>query len=112
MENFVPYVHNPESAWTILRSQKKLNFILENCIDTLDSPIMEKTQKQQLLQMPRPNERNWDLHAVYLLNSCQGKDAGVLFGLNYSSSEVVQVLDIGGKHSSLHVCSHTLSSGQ
>ena len=29
-------------------------------------------------------ETNKDLHAACLVNSCQGKDAGVLFRLNYS----------------------------
>ena len=33
----------------------------------------------------RPKNRNLDLHAKCMANSCQGKDAGVLFQLNYLS---------------------------
>ena len=41
--------------------------------------------------------RKMDLHAASLANSCQGKDAGVLFRLNYSfintlALDVMQVL--------------------
>ena len=35
------------------------------------------------MQIRRPKERNMDLHAPCLVNSCQGKDGGVLFILNY-----------------------------
>ena len=59
------------------------------------------------------------IHAVCLVNSSQGKDAGVLFILNYSihrhtGTRMLQVLDRGTifnfakVNSSLHACSRSL----
>ena len=54
--------------------------------------------KRKRLQILRPKERNKDLYAACLVNSWQGKDAGVLFRLNYSihqhtGIDVIKVLD-------------------
>ena len=48
-------------------------------MDTVDSSVMKKT-----LQILRPKERDLDLHVTCLVNSCQGKDARVLFKQNFS----------------------------
>ena len=62
-----------------------------------------------------------DLHATCLVNCCQGKDARVLFGLNYSihrhtgigcdtnSREKELFLILLGRHNSLHIYCHYLS---
>ena len=46
----------------------------------------------------KKQKKTKDLHAACLVNSCQGKDAGVLFSLNYQfintlALDVIQVLD-------------------
>ena len=48
-------------------------------MDTLDLS-MEKTASDSKAKGKKPGST----HAAYVVNSCQGKDAGVLFGLNYS----------------------------
>ena len=82
----------------------------------LDSSMMKKTAANL-----RAKERNMDLHTACLVNCCQGKYGGVLFRPQYSiyqhalALDMIQVFDNGScfqscwaKHSSLHVCSHSL----
>ena len=35
-----------------------------------------------------------DLHTAFSVNCCQGKDAGVLFSLNYSIHQLTLALDV------------------
>ena len=73
------HVHNPESARIITARLKKWNGRLGILVkDTLDP-----SNGRKRLQIWRPKERNLELHATCLVNSYQGKDAGVLFRLNY-----------------------------
>ena len=75
----VIYVHNPESARTILRTRLKKT-------GNSDLGIRHRRGRfvRKRLHILRPKERNLGLYATYLVNSCQGKEAGVLFILNYS----------------------------
>ena len=74
----MPYVHNPESAENILRTQlRKEMGVMETCHRFARSVIDEEQ-----LQIRRPKERNMDLFTACLVNSCLGKDAGVFIRLN------------------------------
>ena len=72
-----------ESAQKILRNRlKKGNDGLGRpTIGTLDLSMMKKS-----LPIQRSKESNIGLHVACLVNSCQGKDAGVLFRLLNSST--------------------------
>ena len=74
------------------------------------------------LQILRPKEINKDLHAAYLVNTCEGKDLEfysdwIAQFINTLAWDVIKVLDsrnyffqsYRGKHSSLHVWSRPLS---
>ena len=75
----IPYVHNPDSARMISRTQlKKEMVVLENSHDS--SSDVENSRR---LEGQRKTLYLLAL-AGYLVNSCQGEDAGVLFRLNYS----------------------------
>ena len=75
---YVTYVHNPESAWKILQTRlKKRNGRLgEPGIVTLDSS-MKKMAAGLKAKGKNPGSTRG-------LLSCQGKEPGVLFRLNYS----------------------------
>ena len=70
------YIHNPE------RTQKMLwtpcGRLGKPAIDTLESSMMKKMATDS-----KAKGKKWDLHMACLVNSCQGKNAGVLFRLNY-----------------------------
>ena len=58
-------------------------------IDTLDSSRVKKTAADSKAKGKKP-----DLHAACLVNSCQGKDAGVTTQfINTLALDVIQVLD-------------------
>ena len=97
---------------------KKGNSCLEKpAIDVLDSSLMKKTAANS---KTKGDKKTLDPHAIFVINSCQGKDAGIVFRLNYSiintlALAVIQVLDgrtistLLGKHSSLHAYCSSLS---
>ena len=66
---YVPYVHNPERTWKILRIRLKIGNgrLGKLAMNTLDSPIMKK-----MAAYLNPMERKLDTHATYMVNSFGG----------------------------------------
>ena len=79
----LPYVRIPESTWKILRTQLEWKW----------SSLMKKSTASL------KTKGTWIPHSTCTVNSCQGKDAGVLISIyqHALALDVVQVVD--GKNS-------------
>ena len=57
----------------------------------LGKPAIDRSIHEETAVDLKAKERNLDLHAPCLVNSCQGKDAVVLFRLNYSNHQHIGI---------------------